>query len=110
MKQERRKFFAADFSTEMNQGNQAPRNDGLGSRRQMMAGKPPLVENCRTGASPVWATGAIALQVYEVGPFLESARGVAVLRRSRLWQKAKHTRDPIFPAPGTLLSTARAGV
>ena len=62
MKQERRKFFAADFSTEMNQGNQAPRNDGLGSRRQMMARNPSLVENCRAGASPAWATGAVALQ------------------------------------------------
>ena len=50
-------------------GDQTPRNDGLGSRRQVMGGTPSLVENCRAGASPASATGAVALQFYHVGRF-----------------------------------------
>jgi hypothetical protein len=50
-------------------------------RRQMMAGNLSLVENCRAGASPAWATGAVALQFYDVGR--RGAALVAIMAESK---------------------------
>src|SRR2546430_12709557 len=65
---------------------------------KMMAGKPSLVENCRAG-------GAVALQLYTMRRGHHAA-SITTMRKNGKAQRAKHTSDPIFPAPGTLLSTA----
>src|SRR5215211_1863267 len=125
MNQERRKFLTMDrheFLHGNELGNQAPRNDGLGSRRQMTAKKPSLLEfpvrlslckgrggnNCRAGASPArlhLATGAVALEAVHRAQRTR-CRGDYGSVTNKKAQRAKHTSDPIFPAPGTLLCAA----
>jgi hypothetical protein len=60
----------------------------------MMAGNPSLVENCRAGASPAWATGAVALQFYDVGRFPESGRGAALVA---IMAESKAHKRPNLP-------------
>ena len=87
-------------------GERRTKERRLGQRRHMTAGKPSLLENCRAGASPAWATGAVALQFTRRRRIGARAAVPIANRRKKKAQRAKHTSDPIFPAPGTLLSTA----